>query len=182
VNIVTLLWVLGVGLVLLLLAHRLPLAITRVFARTIGLPEAMIAAEEALAELAEAKRQLAAAESEEYKLEREHSHLAGKISTWRRDIAQPRRERLDLLYEFGTPQTVDAHIDFIAVRQPVVVRAGSGLRLPDPDVWRKPRLVRVWGRNGNLCLSMAQQRFGSKREFALAEIDPNQPAEMEAAE
>jgi len=173
VNIVTLLWVLGVGLVLLLLAHRLPLAITRVFARTIGLPEAMIAAEEALAELAE---------SEEYKLEREHSHLAGKISTWRRDIAQPRRERLDLLYEFGTPQTVDAHIDFIAVRQPVVVRAGSGLRLPDPDVWRKPRLVRVWGRNGNLCLSMAQQRFGSKREFALAEIDPNQPAEMEAAE
>jgi len=181
-DIVTLLWVLGVGLVLLLLAHRLPLTLTRGFGKAIGLPEAMVAAAEALAELAEAKRQLAAVEREEHRLEREHSHLEGKISNWRRDIAQPRRERLELLYEFGTPQTVGAHIDYVAVRQPVVVRTGGGLRAPDPDVWRKPRLVRVWGRNGNLCLSVAQQRFGSKREFALAEIDASQATEVEAAE
>ena len=174
----TLLWTLGVGLVLLLLAHRLPLAIVRVFGRAIGLPEAVMAAEKLLAEHAEAKRQLAAAEGVEYGLEREQSHLEGKISNWRRDIAQPRRERVDLLYEFGTPQAVGAYIDFLAVRQPVVVRTGSGLRLPDPDVWRKPRLVRIWGLNGNLCLSVAQQRFGSKREFVLTEIDADQPAEV----
>ncbi len=178
-EIAALLWLLIVDLALLLAAHRFPKVIVGRFARMIGLPHAMTAASALSAELAEAKRRLSTVRTAERELETEQAHLERKIAEWRRELAKPRRAEISLVYEVGSPQP-GGYLEFLAERQTVAPRTGSNVRVPDPEVWRRPRLVRVWGRNGSLCQSMAQQRFGSKREFRLTPIEARPAAEAAA--
>ncbi|HLZ65605.1 MAG TPA: hypothetical protein VKQ29_05205 [Aliidongia sp.] len=176
-NPVPIFWAIGVGILLLVLMPRLQRRAIEGFARGLGLAETNRGSVDALAGLEAARQQLAAAESASRDLARERNHLMAKIADCRRDIAAPRRERVDMVFELGVPRLEDGHCLFAAVRLPMPPQATAGTgRRPDPDVWRQPRLVRVWGRNANLCLSMAEQRFGSKREFQLIAIDENQRA------
>ena len=99
--------------------------------------------------------------------------------TPQKGLAAAARERVDLVFELGTPRPEEGHCLFAAVRLPTMVHASSGNgRAPDPDVWRQPRLVRVWGQNASLCQSIAEQRFGSKRELQLIPIDEHQRAKL----
>jgi len=166
-------WPIGLGILVLLLTPRLHRVAITAFARHLGVAETNRDSADAMAGLQEARRHLQTMESTSRDLVRERNHLMDKIAGARRDIAAPRRERVDLVFELGTPRPEEGHCLFAAVRLPTLSGAGNG-RKPDPDVWRQPRLVRVWGQNASLCLSMAEQRFGSKREFQLIPIDEHQ--------
>jgi hypothetical protein len=178
-NPVPLFWAIGVGIILLLLTPRLHRVVIEAFSRQIGVAESNRDSLEASAALQEARRQQALAETASRDLMRERSHLKEKIAECKRDIAAPRRERIDLVFELGTPRLEDGHCLFAATCMPVqsASSAGNG-RLPDPDVWRQLRLVRVWGKNASLCQSIAEQRFGSKRDFQLVQIDERQRAQL----
>jgi hypothetical protein len=175
-DIAPLLWLLAVDLVALLVAHWFPRTAVRRFAEMIGLPHAVAAASMLSAEQAEAKRRLGHARGIERDLDTERTHLEAKIADWRREIDKPRRAEIGLVYEVGSPQP-GGYLEFMVERQTVAARTGNNVRVPDPEVWRRPRLARVWGRNGSLCLSMAQQRFGSKREFQLTPLEGDRAAE-----
>ncbi len=175
-----LLWAIGLGVLLLMLMPRIHRFAIEGFARRLGVAETNRDSADVLAELQEARQQLGAAETQSRDLIRERNHLKDKIAGCERDIAAPRRERVDLVFELGTPRLEDGQCLFAAVRLPspaptAPTASGNG-RMPDPDVWRQPRLVRVWGKNASLCLSTAEQRFGSKREFQLIAIEEHQRA------
>jgi hypothetical protein len=170
-----LLWLIGLGIIMLLLTPRIHRVVIAGFAWRLGVAETNRGSIDAMAGLREARQQLSAMEGTLRDLTRERSHLKDKIAGAQRDIAAPRRERVDLVFELGTPRPEEGHCLFAAVRLQAQAHTGAGNgRLPDPDVWRQARLVRVWGQNANLCLSMAEQRFGSKREFQLIPIDERQ--------
>ena len=174
-NPVPLFWLIGLGIVLLLLTPRIHRVVISGFARRLGVAETNRDSAEAMAGLQEARQHLATMEGISRDLMRERNHLKDKIASAQRDIDAPRRERVDLVFELGTARPEEGHCLFAAVRLPAQAHIGAGNgRLPDPDVWRQPRLVRVWGQNGNLCLSIAEQRFGSKRDFQLIPIDERQ--------
>lgn len=176
---VPLFWAIGLGLLLLLFMPRLHRVMIVGFARRLGVAETNRDSADAMAGLQDARRQLSASEETSRNLGRERNHLKDKITSAKRDIAAPRRERVDLVFELGTPRPEEGHCLFAAVRLPTMVHASSGNgRAPDPDVWRQPRLVRVWGQNASLCQSIAEQRFGSKREFQLIPIDEHQRAKL----
>ncbi len=178
-NPVPLFWSVGLGILLLMAMPRLHRLLIEGFARRLGVAETNRDSIDVMAGLQDARRQLGAVEGTSRDLHRELSRLKDKIAACRRDIAAPRRERVDLVFELGTPRLEDGHCLFAAVRLPSVTQTtGGNGRLPDPVVWRQPRLVRVWGKNANLCLSMAEQRFGSKRDFQLVAIDEPQRARL----
>lgn len=178
-NPVPLFWAIGFGIFLLILTPRIHRAVIEAFSRQIGIAESNRESVEVTAALQEARQQLSAAEAASRALLRERNHLRDKIAECERDIAAPRRERIDLVFELGTPRLEDGHSLFAANCLPVQSSSTSGNgRLPDPQVWRQPRLVRVWGKNASLCQSIAEQRFGSKRDFDLVQIDENQRARL----
>ena len=174
-NPVPLFWAIALGIVMLLLTPRIHRMVITGFARRLGVAETNRGSADAMAGLQEARQHLATMEAMSRDLTRERNHLKDKIAGAQRDIAAPRRERVDLVFELGTPRPEEGHCLFAAVRMPAQPHvAGTNGRLPDPDVWRQPRLVRVWGQNAGLGLSMAEQRFGSKRDFQLVPIDEHQ--------
>jgi hypothetical protein len=176
-NPVPLFWAIGIGVVLLILTPRIHRAVIEAFSKQIGIADSNRDSAEAMAALQDARRRLALAETASRDLARERSHLRDKIAECTRDIAAPRRERVDLVFELGTPRLEDGHSLFAASCLPVQSPAtGGNGRVPDPDVWRQPRLVRVWGKNASLCQSIAEQRFGSKRDFRLVLIEEQQRA------
>src|SRR5262249_44804055 len=143
-----------------------------------GVAEMNRASADALAALQEAARHLEASEAATRDLARERAQLRDSIATCQRDIAGPRRERIDLVFEFGTPRPDDGHVDFGAIRTGTSGRNSENARVSDPGVWRRPRLVRVWGKNTSLCQSIAEQRFGTRREFQLVELDEQRRAAL----
>ncbi|MDB5362826.1 MAG: hypothetical protein JWO51_4123 [Rhodospirillales bacterium] len=178
-NPVPLFWAIGLGLLLLLLTPRIHRVVITGFARRLGVAETNRESVDAMAGLHEARQHLATMENTSRDLMRERNHLKDKIAGAQRDIAAPRRERVDLVFELGTPRPEEGCCLFAAVRLPAPSQvAGSNGRMPDPDVWRQARLVRVWGQNAGLCQSMAEQRFGSKRDFQLVPIDEHQRARL----
>ncbi|HEV2675315.1 MAG TPA: hypothetical protein VGV37_12300 [Aliidongia sp.] len=178
-NPVPLFWAIAFGIILLFLMPRIHRTMIEAFSRQIGVAESNRESAEALVALQEARRQLALAEAASRDLVRQRTHLNEQIAECRRDIGAPRRERIDLVFELGTPRLEDGHSLFAANCLPgqSSTTAGNG-RQPDPQVWRQPRLVRVWGKNASLCQSMAEQRFGSKRDFDLVQIDEHQRARL----
>jgi hypothetical protein len=178
-NPVPLFWAIGFGIILLLITPRLHRVVIEAFSKQIGVAETNRDSVEATTALQEARRQLSLAETASRELMRERSHLKAKIAECERDIAAPRRERIDLVFELGTPRLDDGQCLFAAGALPVqsASSVGNG-RLPDPEVWRQLRLVRVWGKNASLCQSIAEQRFGSKRDFQLVQIDERQRAQL----
>ena len=178
-NPVPLFWAIGLGLLVLLMTPRIHRIVITAFAQRLGVAETNRGSVDTMTELQEARQRLTAAENASRDLMRERNHLKDKIAGAQRDIAAPRRERVDLVFELGTPRPGEGQCLFAAVRMPALAHvASSNGRMPDPDVWRQPRLVRVWGQNGGLCLSMAEQRFGSKRDFQLVPIDEHQRARL----
>jgi len=176
---IPLFWAIGVGILLLLVTPRLHKLLIETFSKQIGLAESNRDSADAMAAVQEARRQLTQAENASRDLAREGSHLRGKIAECHRAITGPRRERIDLVFELGVPRLEDGHSLFVANCLPGQTGASAGNgRMPDPDVWRQPRLVRVWGKNASLCQSIAEQRFGSKRVFALLQIDERQRAQL----
>ncbi len=174
-NPVPLFWAIALGIVVLLLTPRIHRVVITAFAQRLGVAETNRESVDAMAGLQEARQHLATMEGMSRELTRERNHLKDKIAGAQRDIAAPRRERVDLVFELGTPRPNEGHCLFAAIRMPAQPHvAGSNGRAPDPDVWRQPRLIRVWGQNTGLCLSMAEQRFGSKRDFQLVPIDEHQ--------
>jgi hypothetical protein len=174
-NPVPLFWAIGFGLfILALMPHIHRIVISSVAAR-LGVAETNRGSADAMVGLQEARQHLATLEGTSRDLQRERNHLKDKIAGAQRDIAAPRRERVDLVFELGTPRPAEGNCLFAAIRLPAQPHvAGTNGRLPDPDVWRQARLVRVWGQNAGLCLSTAEQRFGSKRDFQLVPIDEHQ--------
>jgi hypothetical protein len=178
-NPVLLFWAIGLGLVVLLLSPRIHRTVITAFARHLGVAETNRDSADAMAGLQEARRHLQTMEGTSRDLTRERNYLKDKIAGAQRDIAAPRRERVDFVFELGTARPEEGHCLFAAVRLPTQSQSGAGNgRQPDPDVWRQPRLVRVWGQNASLCLSMAEQRFGSRREFQMIPIEEHQRAGM----
>jgi hypothetical protein len=165
------LWALGISAAVLSIAASARTAVPKIFADHLGIPEASQAAGEALRDLAEAKRELAQVGNASSKLVRERVQLETALKGFLEDIAAPKRERIDLVFELGAPRGDGAHVDFMARCLMGGARAPDTGRVPDAEVWRRPKLVRVWGQNAQLCSSMAQQRFGSKRLFTLEPID-----------
>ena len=176
---IPLFWAIGFGILLLILTPRLHRGLIEAFSRQIGIAESNRDSSDAMTALNEARAQLAAAETASRDLMREHRHLRDKIAECKRDIAAPRRERIDLVFELGTPRLEDGYCLFAANSLPIQSQSSAGNnRLPDGAVWRQPRLVRVWGKNASLCQSIAEQRFGSKRDFVLVHIEERQRTEL----
>ena len=120
--------------------------------------------------LQEVKRRKEAVEHAATDRGREIALLDERIKRYRKEMATPQPGQIDIVFEIGSPQLDGHRREYWACRQ-AGTQAVAGLRAPDPEIWHKPRKVRVWGLNGHLCLSMAQQRFGTKREFLLTEIE-----------
>jgi len=176
---VPLLWAVAFGVFLLILMPRLHRIVIEAFARHLGVAEGNRGSIDAMAGLQEARQHLATVEHTSRDLARERSHLRDKIAEAKRAIAAPRRVRVDLVFELGTPRPGEGCCLFAAIRTPTAVPSpAQNGRLPDPDVWRQPRLVRVWGQNAALCQSIAEQRFGSKRDFELLQVDEHQRARL----
>jgi len=176
---VPLFWLIALGIVVLLIMPRIHRVVIGGLARRLGGADAGRDSAEVMAELLEARKHLAAMEEITRDLTRERNRLKDHIAGAQRDIAAPRRERVDLVFELGTARPDEGYCLFTAVRLPAQAHIGPGSgRVPDPDVWRQPRLVRVWGQNVNLCLSIAEQRFGSKRDFQLIRIEERQRARL----
>jgi hypothetical protein len=173
-------WAIGIGILLLILMPRIHRLIVVAVANQIKVAETNRDSQEARTELQEVRQQLATIEGTSRDLARQRSRFKEKIEGCQREIAAPRRERIDLVFELGTPRFDDGQSLFTAVRIPATASGtpGNG-RAPDPDVWRQPRLVRVWGTNANLAQSTAEQRFGSKRDFQLIAIDERQRSRIQ---
>jgi hypothetical protein len=165
------LWALGISAGVLSIAASARTVVSKMVADHLGIPEASQAAGEALRDLAEAKRELVQVANASGKLIQERAQLETALSGFLDDISAPKRERIDLVFELGAPRGDGAHVDFMARCIMGGTRTPDTGRVPDSDVWRRPKLVRVWGQNAQLCGSMAQQRFGSKRLFTLEPID-----------
>jgi len=178
-NPIPLFWAIGFGVFLLALMPRIHRMVIESVAHRLGVAEANRGSADAQAGLQEARQHLSSMEGTSHALMRERNHLKEKIAAAKRDIAAPRRTRVDLVFELGTPRPGEGQCLFAAVRLPSQgATPGQGGRLPDPDVWRQPRLVRVWGQNAGLCLSTAEQRFGTKRDFQLIPVDEHQRARL----
>jgi len=137
---------------------------------TLDLPRVNREAQDATDALKEVRRRQDRVEHALTERAHEIAGLDDKIRRYRKEMATPQPDRLDIVFEIGSP-LLDGHCrEYWAVRQ-VGIQTSAGIRGPDPGIWHEPRKVRVWGLNGRLCLSMAQQRFGTKREFVLAEIE-----------
>jgi hypothetical protein len=160
---------LGEALLMALLAGFGKLAVSGLSDR-LDLPGVNREAQDAADALKEVRRRRDAVEQATADRTREIESLESQIKTYRKEMATPPAGRVDVVFEIGSP-LLDGHCrEYWAIRQ-AGIQVIAGIRGPDAAMWGQPRKVRVWGLNGRLCQSMAQQRFGTKREFLLTEIE-----------
>src|SRR5471030_242334 len=98
-NPVPLFWLIGLGIVMLLLMPRIHRIVITGFARRLGVAETNRDSIDTMAGLQEARQHLQTLEGTSRDLTRERNHLKDKIAGAERDIAAPRRERVDLVFE-----------------------------------------------------------------------------------
>jgi hypothetical protein len=136
----------------------------------LDLPQVNRDTQDATDALGETKRRRDTIEHAVTERAQEITQLDAKIKKYRKEMASPQPCQVDIVFEIGSAQLDGHRREYWATRQ-AGNQPAAGLRAPDPALWHKPRKVRVWGLNGHLCLSMAQQRFGTKRDFVLTKIE-----------
>jgi hypothetical protein len=142
---------------------------------SLDLPQVNREAQDAADALKETRRRKDMVEHAVTDRAREIAGLDARIKGYRKEMASPHPGQIDIVFEIGSP-LLGAHCrEYWACRQ-AGIQTSTGIRAPDPSIWHQPRKVRVWGLNARLCLSMAQQRFGTKREFLLTEIEDEKVA------
>jgi hypothetical protein len=98
--------------------------------------------------------------------------VAGQVSTAAAKLADMRvelreieeeilrlpRQVFELTFELGAPDPGTQPFDFLVSRYPTSLDA-TGLSGPERDLWKRPRVVRLWGRNQPAAIIAVEKRF-----------------------
>jgi hypothetical protein len=95
-----------------------------------------------------------------------HQAMRGELKELDEKIGRMPKQTHELTFELGEPDSSMLPFDFVLSRQAGFLDAAKAAG-PEQQLWKQPRMLRVWSRNQTNAATAAEKRYGTKNGFVI---------------